>query len=634
MGISLPPGNAAVKGHIDFSDHSIQTGQNATLDGYWEFYWKQFLTPSDFQGTKRPEKSGYIKLPGPWNLVTLKGKKLSPLGYATFRTVLHLHKDDINSLVSLDMPFVHSAYSLWINGRIVASNGQPGTSRNEMIPFQVPRIVTFYTHSTEIEVILHISNFHQRSGGIQKHIRIGNAARMNRNRDIRLAILLLAIGCIIIIAIFHFSTAIFRPEDTSNLYFGAFSLTLVLRLLLTSEKLLVRFIPELPWALCFRLEYLTITSTLIFFMLFIQSRHKEEISPRPVKIIITIQLILSAFAVFAPVLMVSKNLMIFTIVLVCAIIYILYSIIKIAWKDRKWAPLYILGVVAFFGAIINDILVSQRPVQGIYIFSIGFLIFVITQSIISLQQSIEEQNRLVILDKELEISGKLQRSILPASIPEIPGIDFQIRYLPAHDIGGDFYHFHVTDNNKVGIILADVTGHGIPASLIASMVKIAFSQQEQYSTSPALLLVKMNEVLFKQVGGQYVTALYMHIDLETRKLKIARAGHLPAILLRGEEIKELWSEGRLLGSFPEINCNEIEVDLQSKDRILLYTDGITERRQNEQFMGTAGLISILEQANNRDAAGMADEIILKTSEWPTAEKNHDDDTTLILLEIA
>lgn len=143
----------------------------------------------------------------------------------------------------------------------------------------------------------------------------------------------------------------------------------------------------------------------------------------------------------------------------------------------------------------------------------------------------------------------------------------------------------------------------------------------------------MNEVLFKQVGGQYVTALYLHIDLETRKLKVARAGYLPAILLRGEEIKELWSEGRLLGSFPEINCNEIEVDLQSKDRILLYTDGITERRQNDQFMGTAGLISILEQANNRDAAGMADEIILNTSEWPTAEKNHDDDTTLILLEI-
>ena len=145
-------------------------------------------------------------------------------------------------------------------------------------------------------------------------------------------------------------------------------------------------------------------------------------------------------------------------------------------------------------------------------------------------------------------------------------------------IGGDYYDFHVVDKNKIGIFIADVSGHGIPAAIIASMLKVAFSIQSAFADDPSRLLSRINKSMLNNVGMNFITASYIFLDLETNTIKHARAGH-PSIYIHSsetDEVKEFNQKGKLLGLFPEIHSETVEFSIQKGDRIVLYTDGIID----------------------------------------------------------
>src|SRR5277367_811642 len=130
-------------------------------------------------------------------------------------------------------------------------------------------------------------------------------------------------------------------------------------------------------------------------------------------------------------------------------------------------------------------------------------------------RGIREQlaQKLITIQKELETARQIQLSILPSEIPRIEGLDIAARYIPMAEVAGDFYDFIVVDEKRIGILVADVSGHGMPAALIASMLKIALSAQGAHAADPAQVLAGLNQTLCGKFQHHYVTAAYLFVDM-------------------------------------------------------------------------------------------------------------------------
>ena len=133
--------------------------------------------------------------------------------------------------------------------------------------------------------------------------------------------------------------------------------------------------------------------------------------------------------------------------------------------------------------------------------------------------------------KELEIARQIQASILPDHMPRVTGLQIAVRYLPMTEVAGDFYDFLLVDDRRLGILIADVSGHGVPAALVASMVKIAIAAQAPHADDPAKVMNGLNSILAGKLHGQFVTAAYLYLDLRRWQRSVQRGWASPAIAL-------------------------------------------------------------------------------------------------------
>src|SRR4029453_12395613 len=149
----------------------------------------------------------------------------------------------------------------------------------------------------------------------------------------------------------------------------------------------------------------------------------------------------------------------------------------------------------------------------------GFTILVACLGVVAGRPPLADVNRLIAINRELEIARRIQASILPQTMPRMSELSVAARYRPMTAVAGDFYDFMELDPPQLGILIADVTGHGVPAALIASMVKVALAAQRDHADRPSMVLAGMNDVLCGRLAGQYVTAAYLFIDSESRLLR-------------------------------------------------------------------------------------------------------------------
>jgi len=195
-------------------------------------------------------------------------------------------------------------------------------------------------------------------------------------------------------------------------------------------------------------------------------------------------------------------------------------------------------------------------------------------------RNIREQlaQQLLTIQKELETARQIQLSILPREIPKIAGLDIAARYVPMTAVAGDFYDFIVLDDKHVGVLVADVSGHGMPAALIASMLKIAFAAQAANAANPAAVLLGLNLALCGKFDHHYVTAAYVYFDMEKRVFRYAGAGHPPLICWTSGSVgaTDVLENGMFLGKFDFAAYTAVERPLSGGDWLLMYTDGIPE----------------------------------------------------------
>jgi sigma-B regulation protein RsbU (phosphoserine phosphatase) len=215
---------------------------------------------------------------------------------------------------------------------------------------------------------------------------------------------------------------------------------------------------------------------------------------------------------------------------------------------------------------------------------------------------------LAALDRELQVVGEIQRSLLPRYLPEIPGFDLATHYVTSARAGGDYYDFFPLPDGKWGLFIADVSGHGTPAAVLMAITHAIAHSRPGTPAPPSALLGYLNDQLARAYtrNGTFITAFYAVLDPAKRTLTYARAGHNPPRLVRADKIMSLDETGALpLGIVEGQHYDEATVTMSTGDLLLLYTDGITEAERPSEGMealfGTERLDQLLLGGGGRSA---------------------------------
>jgi len=245
--------------------------------------------------------------------------------------------------------------------------------------------------------------------------------------------------------------------------------------------------------------------------------------------------------------------------------------------------------------------------------------------------------QLLALNTELEMARKIQLSILPHELPKIAGLDIAVRFQPMASVGGDFYDFIRVDDTHLGILLADVSGHGLPSALIASMLQVALAAQVQHASEPGKVLAGLNKALCGKFTENFVTAAYLYVNIDKKTIRYAGAGHPPVVRYLGSNSKAdtVVENGIVLGMVDEATYEALELPLESGDRYVLYTDGIVEAADpNAELYGTQRLMRFVEEKHLLNSQQTADAILKEITAWtgPVATGVQQDDMTLLLFD--
>jgi len=203
-------------------------------------------------------------------------------------------------------------------------------------------------------------------------------------------------------------------------------------------------------------------------------------------------------------------------------------------------------------------------------------------------------------------------------------------------VAGDFYQFVRTDNNHLGILVADVSGHGIPAALISSMIKVAMQSVTGLAADPAQLLGGLNRILSAELRGQLTSAAYLWLDTESHAARYSAAGH-PSLLWwkdgRGE-LQRIESNGLLFGVAQDSEYPVCSLTVEPRDRLLIYTDGLTEpeNARGESF-GDQQLEQVVRDNRSQPASELLQQLLFALRKWQPAAVSQQDDITMIVVDV-
>jgi serine phosphatase RsbU (regulator of sigma subunit) len=247
------------------------------------------------------------------------------------------------------------------------------------------------------------------------------------------------------------------------------------------------------------------------------------------------------------------------------------------------------------------------------------------------QQEAQERER---IEQELRIARLIQQTLLPKSLPELPGYDLAAYYQPAREVGGDFYDFLELEDGRFGLVVGDVTDKGVPAALVMATTRTMLRAAAQRLFSPGEVLRRANDALVTDIPpNMFITCLYAILEPESGHIVYANAGHDLPYRRHGGVAEELRARGMPLGLMPGMGYEEKEVVLEKGESVLFYSDGLVEAhdpitREMFGFPRLQGLVGIHRGGSSSLVGFLLSELRRFTGEdW-----EQEDDITLVTLE--
>lgn len=610
---SVPSRPYAVDGVLDLRDIDLPSMGVVTLSGEWEFYWQQLLSPADFTPETSPELTAYVKLPDVWKDHFIDNTTLPGRGFATYRLII---KTDYHGRLALGKIHANTAFRLWVNGELLSEAGFVSQNPGLMKPGQITEITDIDPSGEYLEIIIQVSNYSYFLGGLWDPIKFGTIENIHRDHEISIAYSLFLCGGLLIIGLYHIVFFLLRRRDLSSLWIGIASLLLSSRTLVTNDIFFFYFFPGINWELLVMLNFLSFTLLLPVFLSFFYSLYPEYISKRIIAFPAIAGLLYSILVLILPADIYSTFLWIFHLFALTGAVYLIYAVVKAFINKADGALIVLSGLLLFFIVMANDILAALNIINSIQLLSLGLFVFIIILSFNlsrrfamafdeledlsgTLEKKVddrtselaEERNRLKKFnDKiifELSLAKKIQQKLIPQEDPEEYICSL---YKPMEEVGGDFFDFITfrseknESENSIGIFLSDVSGHGVPAALITSMIKSGILQSGKRTEDPAELLNYLNNMLITQTGDNFVTVFYCIYTPGEGRLLYASAGHNPPYIIESGRVLQLgghrsiplaiMNNKQLVRAGKEYK-NSSTV-LKSGSRLILYTDGLTE----------------------------------------------------------
>jgi len=237
--------------------------------------------------------------------------------------------------------------------------------------------------------------------------------------------------------------------------------------------------------------------------------------------------------------------------------------------------------------------------------------------------------------RDMELARQIQLSLLPTAPPELPGIRLAGCCVPAAHVGGDYYDYYAREDGIVDMVVADVSGHSIGAALMTAEARSVLRAQVHTFSRTADILVSLNEILYEDLSQAelFITLFYVKYDTITRTLTYSNAGHVLPLLFRSSDAscRELDAEGLILGVWKEVVFEEKQLQLQEGDVLFLYTDGITESRDDAgELFGLARLCNILTAEHAESPQAIIDAVLREVSAFSGTAASEDDVTMIVM----
>jgi serine phosphatase RsbU (regulator of sigma subunit)/predicted ester cyclase len=283
---------------------------------------------------------------------------------------------------------------------------------------------------------------------------------------------------------------------------------------------------------------------------------------------------------------------------------------------------------------------EEKTVAGIYIHRIsggkiteewGIIDAVLAME--SLAQEVRERER---IEQDLRVARTIQQSSLPKEVPELEGWQISPFYRPAREVGGDFYDFHLLSEGRLGVVVGDATGKGVPAALVMSttcgMLQLAARALD--SPSPGEVLAQVNETLLARIPpNMFVTCFYAVLDLEDGTLRYANAGHDPPYMHRSnDDADELRARGMPLGLMPSMSYEEQGASLSEGESVLFYSDGLVEAHDPEGQMFSFPRLRTLISELGVEERALVDFLMEELERFTGEGWEQEDDITLLTLK--
>lgn len=554
----------AKQGIITIAVSDIEAGSTAVLKGEWEFYWKQYLGSGDFEKGK---DKYIVKVPDSWtNYEIEKGKKLGMDGYATYRLRVKIPTNYVNTeLLGIKIPFIATAYRLFIQGILVSKSRQLGTSAQTTQGQYDPDIYYFMPRQEVVEIVFHVANYDDRIGGLSNAPILGKASQIRKEYEAELIITFLLIGLMFVIGCYYMSLYIFRKKEKSTLYFAIFCFIISLRSFVIDDYYLTELLPQASFELGNKISYLTFYLALPIFVIFIRSLYPEDFSIYVIRATVAICAVFSISVIFFDGMFYSQFLVYYQLATVLVILYSIYFIVVILIKRRKESKTFAFGVLAIFLATINDILVSNLVFGVKNMIPVGLFIFIFSQTFIisrkfsraykqtdrlagqlkqqnselegtvkqrsreleeaneEVSQNVEElktnlelvnaqknkiQEQHQSITESITYAQNIQHNLLPsqALLAELFPNSFLI-FKPKDIVSGDFYYFGEA-KGKIVVAAVDCTGHGVPGAFMSFIGYSILSEiiENHDSIEPAYILAELHYGVRKLLGQDAKTS--------------------------------------------------------------------------------------------------------------------------------
>jgi len=387
----------AINGQLNLQSWDFDKNGQVSLSGEWEFYWQELLSPSQIETASNFQ---YVPVPDIWTSYELNGRSLSPEGFATYRLIIQL--PDPSQVYGLFINGEGTAYSLWIDGKLVAQNGQVGTSAQEMIPQSKPLVVFFQPKDDKTEFVMQISNWQHRKAGFRNEIQVGLPEPIHDQQSNEKSFEAALMGVYFIMALYHIFIYRYRPSNKSPLYFSLFSLLYCVRTGLLNQKFLVLLLPAMSWGVALRIEYLTFYLVAPIYALFLQSLYPNDVPRWAVRTITGLALVFVGYMFVVDTLSLSYTTSAYQGILLIETAYFIYFIGRIVAQKREGAPYIVFGSAVVFGGGILEILSLQNIIPIKIDGTMTFLAFIFIQAILLSSRLSKSFKRVEVLSGELE----------------------------------------------------------------------------------------------------------------------------------------------------------------------------------------------------------------------------------------